>query len=110
MGEFSDRVYEIVQCIPRGKVATYGQIARLIGSPRAARYVGYSLHANPRPGTDPDCIPCHRVVFKDGSLCDEEIFAGLARQEDLLKHEDVTFIHDAHGIPIVDMKIHQWDA
>ncbi|MHA6403659.1 MGMT family protein, partial [Escherichia coli] len=41
---FSQRVYAVVCQIPRGKVATYGQIARLIGSPRSARYVGYALH------------------------------------------------------------------
>lgn len=66
MGDYANRVFAVVRRIPRGKVATYGQVARLIGAPRTARYVGYALHANPEPGTDPGCIPCHRVVFKDG--------------------------------------------
>ena len=59
---FYDKVYEQVVKIPKGKVATYGQIAFLCGSPRASRAVGYALHFNPRPGE----IPCHRVVKHAG--------------------------------------------
>ena len=54
---FYDIVYEQVKRIPKGKVATYGQIALMCGSPRASRAVGYALHFNPYPGV----IPCHRV-------------------------------------------------
>ena len=43
MGDFSNRVFEVVRRIPRGKVASYGQVGRLIGAPRSARYVGYAL-------------------------------------------------------------------
>ena len=56
MGAFADRVFAVVKQIPRGKVATYGQIARIIGAPRAARYVGYALRANPSPGTEPESV------------------------------------------------------
>ena len=58
-----ERVYAAVRLIPRGSVATYGQIARAIGNPRLARVVGYALHVNPEPGV----IPCHRVVRRDGA-------------------------------------------
>ena len=61
---FYDQVYQLVEQIPRGKVATYGQIALMLGNPRASRAVGYALHCNPRPGE----IPCHRVVGTNGSL------------------------------------------
>ena len=61
---FFERVYEVVEQIPEGMVATYGQVALLAGRPRSARYVGYALHSNPRPGQ----IPCHRVVGSNGSL------------------------------------------
>ena len=61
---FFERVYEVVEQIPEGMVATYGQVALLAGRPRSARYVGYALHSNPRPGE----IPCHRVVGSNGSL------------------------------------------
>ena len=81
MGAFSDRVFAVVKQIPRGKVATYGQIARIIGAPRSARYVGYALRANPAPGTDPASIPCHRVVFKDGRMATGFAFGGPGIQQ-----------------------------
>ena len=46
MGDFANRVFAVVRRIPAGKVATYGQVGRMIGAPRAARYVGYALHGN----------------------------------------------------------------
>ena len=52
---FFERVYDMVEQIPEGMVATYGQIARLVGEPRKARYVGFALHSNPRPGEVPCC-------------------------------------------------------
>ena len=58
---FFEEVYKIVKMIPRGKVANYGQIARLAGNSKMARQVGWALHVNPYPGQ----IPCHRVVTKD---------------------------------------------
>ena len=110
MGQFNDAVYKIVCEIPRGKVATYGQIAKLMGRPHAARFVGYALHANPRPGTGPDCIPCHRVVFRDGTLCDEAIFAGIGLQIELLAEEGVLFLAVPDGErPKVDLAACQWD-
>ncbi|MBR5048025.1 MAG: methylated-DNA--[Eubacterium sp.] len=60
----SRRIYEAVKKIPRGQVATYGQIAWLAGDRKMARAVGNALHKNPEPGI----IPCHRVVGTDGSL------------------------------------------
>ena len=93
MGEFSDNVYEAVKRIPRGCVSTYGDIAREVGRPRAARFVGYALRDNPSPG---DEIPCHRVVFKDGSLCEGFIFGGPGVQRDLLLKEGVSFVDETH--------------
>ncbi len=61
-GHFKDRVYEIVASIPRGKVMTYGQIAAMCGSPRAARQVGGVAHHGPED------LPWHRVVNKQGGL------------------------------------------
>ena len=62
MANSFDRIYAVVKKIPRGTVASYGQVALLAGNPRWARVVGYALHANP----DPEGIPCYRVVTKDG--------------------------------------------
>ena len=87
MGDYANRVFAVVRRIPRGKVATYGQVARLIGAPRTARYVGYALHANPEPGTAPGCIPCHRVVGSNGSLTGYA--GGIAAKKKLLELEGV---------------------
>ena len=64
MDGFFQRVYEVVKQIPLGKVATYGQIARLVGNPRSSRQVGWALHVNP----EPFITPCHRVVNREGKL------------------------------------------
>ena len=65
-----EKIYEVVKSIPKGKVATYGQIARLAGNPHWARVVGYALHSNP----DPDTIPCHRVVNREGRVAAAFVF------------------------------------
>ena len=94
MGEFSDKVFAIVCQIPRGKVATYGLVARLMGRPQSGRYVGFALRNNPEPGQSADSIPCHRVVFKDGRLCDGFAFGGPDVQRCLLEAEGVMFLDD----------------
>lgn len=106
MGEFSDKVFDAVRKVPRGKVATYGQIARMIGSPRSARYVGYALRANPAPGIDPASIPCHRVVFKDGRLTDGYAFGGPGEQRRLLEEEGIAFTEDGR----VDLDACLWNG
>ncbi|MGN0812428.1 MAG: MGMT family protein [Candidatus Coproplasma sp.] len=82
---FFNAVYEAVKQIPLGKVATYGDIAKKIGAPRAARQVGWALHNNPRPIE----IPCHRVVFADGRLSTGFAFGGEQVQRQLLESEGV---------------------
>lgn len=106
MGDFSSRVFAIVRQIPEGAVSTYGQVARLIGAPRSARFVGYALHANPDPGAEVNRIPCHRVVFKDGSLCKGYAFGGPDAQRKMLEDEGVSFSDNDH----VDMKSCSWDG
>jgi methylated-DNA-protein-cysteine methyltransferase-like protein len=95
-----ERIYEIVCEIPKGKVATYGQIAELIGNKRMSRVVGYALHVNPKPGI----IPCHRIVTKDGDVAKAFAFGGENRQIELLKNEGVEFLENGK----VDMKKYQW--
>ncbi len=82
---FFEKVYEAVKNIPKGKVATYGDIARSVGSPKASRQVGWALHCNPYFGV----VPCHRVVFKDGSLTRGFAFGGVEVQAAMLKNEGV---------------------
>lgn len=78
-------IYAIVKKIPKGKVCSYGEIARAAGNPRWSRVVGYALHVNPEPGV----IPCHRVVTKDGHLSPAFAFGGLNVQQGLLEEEGV---------------------
>ena len=84
------KIYEQVKKIPKGKVATYGQIALMAGNPRWSQIVGYALHSNPEPGV----IPCHRVVSKDGKVAKSFAFGGDNAQRDLLIGEGVIFIDD----------------
>ena len=81
----SKRIYEAVKKIPRGKVATYGQIAAMAGEPRMARAVGNALHKNP----DPDTIPCYRVVNSKGMLSREFAFGGAGAQAKLLEADGI---------------------
>ncbi len=97
---FAQRIYEVVKQIPRGKVATYGQVAALAGNPRGARGVGFALHHNPQPGI----IPCHRVIFRDGSLCSGFAFGGPEVQRRLLEQEGVCFLPDGR----VDLSRFGW--
>ena len=85
-----DRIYAVVRAIPRGTVASYGQVARLAGNPRWARVVGYALHVNP----DPEGIPCYRVVTKDGRTSSAFAFGGSDVQRALLEADGIEFLPD----------------
>lgn len=104
MGTFYTSVYEAIQRIPRGCVASYGDVARAVGEPRKARYVGYAIRVNPRPGQGEGDIPCHRVVFADGQLSEAFVFGGADAQRALLQDEGVVFLDDMH----VDMDACRW--
>ena len=82
-----EKIYAVVTKIPEGKVATYGQVAMLAGTPRWARVVGYALHNNPAPGI----IPCHRVVNREGRVAEGFVCGGGDAQRDLLEKEGSVF-------------------
>lgn len=85
-----ERIYEVVKSIPKGNVATYGQVASLAGNPRWSRVVGYALHNNP----DPSTIPCHRVVNREGKVAAAFVFGGENVQRQLLENEGIVFEPD----------------
>lgn len=87
---FFQKVYRIVKKIPRGRVMTYGQIAKILGT-KDARRVGHALHAN-----SDSKIPCHRVVNKEGGLAPNFAFNGSSEQKRRLLSEGVGFIDDMH--------------
>ncbi len=99
---FFETVYEQCMRIPRGRVATYGQLAALSGNPRMSRQVGWALHANPRPGE----IPCHRVVNRFGEICKGFAFGGPEIQRRLLEREGVSVGEGGR----IDLTVFGWRA
>jgi methylated-DNA-protein-cysteine methyltransferase-like protein len=91
-----DRIYAAVRRIPRGRVATYGQVAELAGLPGHARQVGYALHALPE-GT---LVPWHRVLNARGTLSLRRDSGGEISQRLRLEREEVRF--DAGGRVALD--------
>lgn len=87
----AERIYEVVRRIPRGRVATYGQVARLAGFERHARQVGYALNRLP----DDSGIPWHRVVNAKGEISARAVPDDGRLQRMLLSKEGIRF--DAGG-------------
>lgn len=115
---FREKVFRQVKKIPKGKVATYGQVALLLGKSRGAREVGWPfanaqgkmlfaravgnvLHMN-----NDSRVPCHRVVDRNGRLAPNFAFDGMAEQRRRLENEGITFIDKAH----VDLDKHLWKS
>jgi methylated-DNA-protein-cysteine methyltransferase related protein len=99
MTPFTENVVEIIRSIPEGKVATYGQVARLAGSPRAARQVVRALHSMSKKHR----LPWHRVINAKGQI---------ALQDDESYHEQVLSL-EAEGVEIglngvIDLERYQW--
>ena len=93
------RIYEAVQKIPKGTVATYGQIAELAGDKKMARAVGNALHKNP----DPEKIPCYRVVNAKGELSGAFAFGGADEQAKRLEADGIEVINGR-----VDLGKYRW--
>ena len=86
------RIYEAVKKIPKGKVATYAQVAEMAGNKKMSRAVGNALHKNP----DPEHIPCFRVVNSKGELAPAFAFGGEDEQRKRL---------EADGVEVKDGKV-----
>ncbi len=97
-----EKIYEVVLKIPKGRVATYGQVARIAGNPRWARVVGYALHVNPAFGI----IPCHRVVNREGRVASGFAFGGEGVQRAMLENEGIVFESDGS----IDLDKFGWKA
>ncbi len=95
MKPFFEQVYGIVEKIPYGKVVSYGQLAWMLGSPRAARQVGWAMRCCP------DELPWQRVVKADGEITGGE-YAELRRAR--LEAEGIPFLPDGR----VDMEKCRW--
>lgn len=100
-GDFFERVYQVVQQIPYGKVTSYGLIARFLGAPKSSRAVGYAMTA----AVNRDDVPSHRVVNRIGLLTGKHHFPGTNLMQQLLESEGVQIQKDQ----IVNFKDHLWD-
>lgn len=89
-GDFFERVWDVVRQIPRGKVTTYGHIARVLGMQASARTVGWALNAAAGRAD----VPAHRVVNRQGELTGRMHFATPTLMRELLEAEGVTFEGD----------------
>lgn len=87
MKSFQEKVYDIAKHIPRGKVATYKDLAEAAGSPGAARAVGTAMKNNP----DLKTVPCNRVVGSDGAMHGYSAGEGIKTKIEMLKREGVVF-------------------
>ena len=93
------RIYEAVKQIPKGKVATYGRIAELAGDRKMARAVGNALHKN----TEPDVIPCFRVVNAKGECSGSFAFGGQDAQAKRLREDGIEVVNNR-----VDLEKYGW--
>jgi methylated-DNA-protein-cysteine methyltransferase-like protein len=101
-GAVFEKIYRIVLLIPRGRVMTYGQIARLLGGRYSPRLVGWAMHATPKDGRN---IPWHRVINSRGRVSTGKV---LVHNPDLQK-----WMLEAEGISFddrdkCDLSVHQW--
>jgi len=97
---FFERVYAIVRQIPYGKVTSYGAIAKVLGSARSARMVGWAMNAS----HNMENIPAHRVVNRKGLLTGKHHFEGTSLMQQLLENEGIEVVDHQ----VVDFEKHFW--
>jgi methylated-DNA-protein-cysteine methyltransferase-like protein len=99
---FFEKVYRLVSMIPAGKVASYGQIARMLGSPHGARTVGWALHSLP-DGID---VPWHRVINSQGRISTSFPRHGANLQREFLEAEGVVFDEEDR----INWEVYGWEG
>ena len=97
---FFDKVYEVAQKIPYGRVTSYGAIAKYLGAARSARMVGWAMNNSHNKE-----VPAHRVVNRVGLLTGKHHFDGTNLMQQLLENEGVTVVDNQ----IIEFKKHFWD-
>jgi methylated-DNA-protein-cysteine methyltransferase-like protein len=100
--EFFNSVYELVRLIPKGRVTTYGAIAKCLGAPRSSRLVGYAMNNS---HTQLPKVPAHRVVNRNGLLTGKHHFSTPFEMQELLKNEGILVLNNE----IVNFKEKFWD-
>ncbi len=100
--DFFSRVYEVTRLIPYGRITSYGAIARYLGSGKSARMVGWALNVS---HTNPDFIPAHRVVNRNGLLTGKYHFGNSTTMAQLLENEGIIIENDR----IINFEEKFWD-
>ena len=100
--DFFSQVYEITKLIPYGRITSYGTIARFLGSGKSARVVGWALNAS---HNNPEYIPAHRVVNRNGLLTGKHHFGNSSTMKQLLENEGIIIEDDR----IINFKEKFWD-
>lgn len=100
--DFFQRVYEIVRLIPKGRVTSYGAIAKALGSSGSSRMVGWAMNASHHQKKK---VPAHRVVNRNGMLTGKHHFGHPDRMKNLLEKEGIKVKKDV----IVNFEKHFWD-
>jgi methylated-DNA-protein-cysteine methyltransferase-like protein len=98
---FFQNVYDVVRLVPRGRVTTYGAIAKYLGAARSSRMVGWAMNAS---HTQPD-IPAHRVVNRQGMLTGKMMFGYPMQMQEMLEAEGIRVVDDR----VVDFKNVYWE-
>ena len=91
MNDFYDQVYEIVRLIPKGRVTSYGAIARALGAGKSARLVGTAMNHSHDPELK---VPAHRVVNSRGLLTGKYHFSTDTEMGELLRSEGINVVSD----------------
>jgi methylated-DNA-protein-cysteine methyltransferase-like protein len=99
---FFSRVYEVVKLVPTGRVTTYGAVASAIGTPGAARMVGWAMN---KAFSASGFVPAHRVVNRNGQLSGKHAFPGRKAMQELLESEGISVENDQ----IIDFEKLFWD-
>ena len=100
--DFFQNVFDVVRLIPKGRVTSYGAIAKYLGTGGSSRMVGWAMNAS--HGVKPK-VPAHRVVNRNGMLSGKAHFETPTRMQELLEAEGLTIKNDQ----IKDFSSHFWD-
>jgi methylated-DNA-protein-cysteine methyltransferase-like protein len=100
--DFFSLVYKVVRLVPCGRVTTYGAIARYIGSPQAARMVGWAMNNS---HAQHEYVPAHRVINRNGMLSGKHHFGGPRIMQELLESEGVEVLEDC----VINFRTLYWD-
>ncbi len=99
---FFEKVYEVVRKIPRGRITSYGAIAKYLGSAGSSRMVGWAMNVS---GSQFPPVPAHRVLNRNGHLTGKHHFSYPEQMQELLEIEGIPVIHDR----VVDFEKYFWD-